>query len=71
MNLHAFNRVLRTTLLMPIILLGVLAGVLVWQIQEAIEAQIKVASASEVIQRLYQLQAFIVDEEKRVFAAIS
>ena len=63
MNLHAFNRVLRTTLLMPIILLGVLAGVLVWQIQEAIGAQTRVASTSEIIQRLYKLQALIVDEE--------
>jgi PAS domain S-box-containing protein len=63
LNLNAFNRVLRTTLLMPIILLGVLAGVLVWQIQEAIGAQQKVATANEVIQRLYELQALIVDEE--------
>jgi PAS domain S-box-containing protein len=63
LNLHAFNRVLRTTLLMPIILLGILAGVLVWQIQEALAAQGRVARAGEVIQRLYKLQALIVDEE--------
>ncbi len=63
MNLLAFNRVLRTTLLMPIMLLGILAGVLVWQIQDAIDAQAKVAHTGEVIQRLYKLQASIVDEE--------
>ncbi len=62
MNLHAFNRVLRITLLMPIVLLGVLAGVLVWQIQEAIAAQARVAHADEVIQRLYRLQVSILDE---------
>ena len=62
MNLHAFNRVLRITLLMPIVLLGVLAGVLVWQIQEAIAAQVRVAHADEVIQRLYRLEVSILDE---------
>ncbi len=63
MNLHAFNRVLRVTLLMPVILLGLLAGVLVWQIQEAVQAQGKVAHANEVIQLLYQLKSGIIDEE--------
>lgn len=63
MNLHAFNRILRTTLLMPVILLGMLAGVLVWQIQEAVEAQTRVARADEIVQSLYQLQARILDEE--------
>ena len=62
MNLHAFNRVLRITLLMPIVLLGVLAGVLVWQIQEAIAAQSRVAHADEVIQRSYRLEVSILDE---------
>jgi PAS domain S-box-containing protein len=63
LNLLAFNRVLRTTLLMPVVLLGLLAGVLVWQIQEAVDAQTRVAIADELIQRLYQLQSSIVDEE--------
>jgi PAS domain S-box-containing protein len=63
LNLLAFNRVLRTTLLMPVILLGLLAGVLVWQIQEAVGAQRLVANADEVIQRMYQLKAGIIDEE--------
>ena len=63
MNLHAFNRVLRTTLLMPVILLGLLAGVLVWQIQEAVAAQGQVARADRIIQRLYQLKIRILDEE--------
>lgn len=66
MNLHAFNRVLRTTLLMPVILLGLLAGVLVWQIQEAVAAQTRVALADGIIQRLYQLEAHILDEENGV-----
>ncbi len=47
---------------MPIILLGILAGVLVWQIQEAIAAQARVAHADEVIQRLYRLEVSILDE---------
>ncbi len=63
MNLHAFNRVLRITLLMPVILLGLLAGVLVWQIQEAVDAQTRVAHADEIIQLLYQLKSGIIDEE--------
>ena len=63
MNLHAFNRVLRTTLLMPVILLGLLAGVLVWQIQEAVGSQARVARADEIIQSLYQLEAQIIGEE--------
>jgi len=63
LNLLAFNRVLRITLLMPVILLGLLAGVLVWQIQEAVAAQIKVATADEIIQRLYELKSGIIDEE--------
>lgn len=48
---------------MPVILLGLLAGVLVWQIQEAVDAQSRVAHADEVIQRLYLLRAAIIDEE--------
>ena len=48
---------------MPVILLGMLAGVLVWQIQEAVEAQTRVARADEIVQSLYQLQARILDEE--------
>ncbi len=48
---------------MPVILLGLLAGVLVWQIQEAVGAQRLVANADEVIQRMYQLKAGIIDEE--------
>ncbi len=63
LNLHAFNRVLRTTLLMPVILLGLLAGVLVWQIQEAVGAQTRIAQADEIIQSMYQLEARIISEE--------
>ncbi len=66
MNLHAFNRVLRTTLLMPVILLGLLAGVLVWQIQEAVGSQARVARADEIIQSLYQLEAQVISEETGV-----
>jgi PAS domain S-box-containing protein len=51
---------------MPVILLGLLAGVLVWQIQEAVAAQTRVALADGIIQRLYQLEAHILDEENGV-----
>ena len=48
---------------MPVILLGMLAGVLVWQIQEAVGAQIRVARADEIIQSLYELESRIIREE--------
>ncbi len=48
---------------MPVILLGLLAGVLVWQIQEAVGSQSRVAHADEIIQSLYQLEARIISDE--------
>ena len=36
-GLHEFNRVVRTTLLVPVTVLALLAGLLVWQVEQALE----------------------------------
>ena len=36
-GLREFNRVVRTTLLVPVTVLALLAGLLVWQVEQALE----------------------------------
>ncbi len=62
-ELTEFNRILRSTLLLPVALLALLAGLLVWQIQQTLEIQREVNHSDRVISQLNTLERLAVDQE--------
>ncbi len=62
-DLTEFNRILRSTLLLPVALLALLAGLLVWQIQQTLEIQREVNHSDRVISDLNTLERLAVDQE--------
>ncbi len=62
-NLLEFNRILRTTLLLPVVLLALLAGLLVWQIQETLVVQSQVDHSDQILRTLHRLGSLALDQE--------
>src|SRR6201997_366764 len=62
-GLHEFNRVVRTTLLVPVTVLALLAGLLVWQVEQALDLRQHSIVDSQVIDEVLTLQQHVVDQE--------
>jgi PAS domain S-box-containing protein len=62
-DLTEFNRTLRSTLLLPVALLAILAGLLVWQFEETLYLQRRVDHQDQIISRLNTLERLAVDQE--------
>jgi PAS domain S-box-containing protein len=62
-NLREFNRVLRQTLLLPILLLLALAGFAAWQILRSASALQAIDRSDEFTTQLIELQKLIIDQE--------
>ncbi|HEX6774057.1 MAG TPA: CHASE3 domain-containing protein, partial [Acidobacteriaceae bacterium] len=62
-GLHEFNRVVRTTLLVPVTVLAILAGLLVWQVEQALDLRQHAIVDSQVIDQLLTLQQHVIDQE--------
>jgi PAS domain S-box-containing protein len=62
-GLHEFNRVVRTTLLVPVTVLALLAGLLVWQVEQALDLRQHAIVDSRVIDEVLMLQQHVVDQE--------
>jgi PAS domain S-box-containing protein len=62
-GLHEFNRVVRTTLLVPVTMLALLAGLLVWQVEQALDLRQHSIVDSQVIDEILTLQQHVVDQE--------
>ena len=67
-GLQEFNRIVRTTLLVPVTLLALLAGLLVWQVEQALELRQVSIVDSRLIDQLLTLQQHVVDQETGVRA---
>jgi PAS domain S-box-containing protein len=62
-NLRDFNRVLRETLILPIILLLAVAGFAAWQIQQSADALKAINRSNALLADINELQKLIVDQE--------
>ena len=62
-GLHEFNRVVRTTLLVPVTVLAILAGLLVWQVEQALDLRQHAIIDSQVIDQVLMLQQHVIDQE--------
>jgi PAS domain S-box-containing protein len=62
-GLHEFNRVVRITLLVPVTVLALLAGLLVWQVEQALDLRQHSIVDSRVIDQLLTLQQHVTDQE--------
>lgn len=62
-GLHEFNRVVRTTLLVPVTVLAILAGLLVWQVEQALDLRQHSIVDSQMIDQLLILQQHVIDQE--------
>jgi PAS domain S-box-containing protein len=62
-GLHEFNRVVRTTLLVPVTVLAVLAGLLVWQVEHALDLRQHSIVNTRVNDQLLTLQQRVTDQE--------
>jgi PAS domain S-box-containing protein len=62
-GLHEFNRVVRITLLVPVTVLALLAGLLVWQVEQALDLRQRSIVTAEVVDQLLTLQQRLVDQE--------
>ena len=62
-GLHEFNRVVRTTLLVPVTVLAVLAGLLVWQVEHALDLRQHSIVNTRVSDQLLTLQQRVTDQE--------
>ena len=67
-GLHEFNRIVRTTLLLPVTLLALLAGLLVWQVEQALDLRQHSIVNAELVEKLLILQLDVVDQETGVRA---
>lgn len=62
-GLQEFNRIVRTTLLVPVTLLALLAGLLVWQVEQALELRQQSIINARLIDQLMKLQQHVLDQE--------
>jgi PAS domain S-box-containing protein len=62
-GLREFNRIVRTTLLVPVTVLALLAGLLVWQVERALELRQQTIVISRFVDQLLTLQQHAVDQE--------
>jgi PAS domain S-box-containing protein len=62
-GLHEFNRVVRTTLLVPVTVLALLAGLLVWQVEQALDLRQHSIVNTHVSDQLLTLQQRVTDQE--------
>ncbi|HEY1808757.1 MAG TPA: ATP-binding protein [Acidobacteriaceae bacterium] len=62
-GLHEFNRVVRITLLVPVTVLALLAGLLVWQVEQALELRQHSIAAAALVDQLLILQQQAIDQE--------
>ncbi|HEX4582165.1 MAG TPA: ATP-binding protein, partial [Acidobacteriaceae bacterium] len=62
-GLHEFNRVVRITLLVPVTVLALLAGLLVWQVEQALDLRQHSIVDSRVIDQVLTLQQHVTDQE--------
>jgi PAS domain S-box-containing protein len=62
-GLHEFNRVVRITLLVPVTVLALLAGLLVWQVEQALELRQHSIVNTRVSDQLLTLQQRVTDQE--------
>lgn len=62
-GLREFNRVVRITLLVPVTVLALLAGLLVWQVEQALDLRQHSIVDSRVIDQVLTLQQHVIDQE--------
>jgi PAS domain S-box-containing protein len=62
-GLHEFNRVVRTTLLVPVTVLALLAGLLVWQVEQALDLRQHSIVNARVSDQLLKLEQRVTDQE--------
>ncbi len=62
-GLHEFNRVVRTTLLVPVTVLALLAGLLVWQVEQALDLRQHSIVNTRVSDQLMALEQRVTDQE--------
>jgi PAS domain S-box-containing protein len=62
-GLQEFNRIVRITLLVPVTVLALLAGLLVWQVEQALELRQEAIVNARVIDQLLTLRQHVVDQE--------
>ncbi len=62
-GLHEFNRVVRTTLLVPVTVLALLAGLLVWQVEQALDLRQHSIVNTRVSDQLMTLEQRVTDQE--------
>jgi PAS domain S-box-containing protein len=62
-GLHEFNRVVRTTLLVPVTVLAVLAGLLVWQVEQALDLRQHSMVNARISDQLLTLEQRVTDQE--------
>lgn len=62
-GLREFNRVVRITLLVPVTVLALLAGLLVWQMEQALDLRQRSIVTAEVVDQLLTLQQQVADQE--------
>jgi PAS domain S-box-containing protein len=62
-GLHEFNRVVRTTLLVPVTVLALLAGLLVWQVEHALDLRQHSIVTAQVVDQLLSLRQHVIDQE--------
>ena len=62
-GLHEFNRIVRVTLLVPVTVLAILAGLLVWQVEQALDLRRHSMVDSQIIDQVLTLQQHVIDQE--------
>lgn len=62
-GLHEFNRIVRITLLVPVTVLAILAGLLVWQVEQALDLRRHSIVDSGIIDQVLTLQQHVIDQE--------
>ncbi len=62
-ELREFNRIVRITLLAPVALLAVLASLLVWQVERALDLRHHTMVNAGLIEQLFTLQQNVIDQE--------
>jgi PAS domain S-box-containing protein len=67
-GLREFNRIVRTTLLVPVTVLALLAGLLVWQVESTLELRRQSIVISRFVDHLLTLQQLAVDQESELRA---
>ena len=63
MNLREFNRILRQTLFLPVLLLLVLAGFIIWQISRSSAELRWIDHSDDVMEQTIRLEKLVLDQE--------